>query len=49
VRALGVDHVDLYQVHWPDPNIPCAETAGALEELVREGKIRHVGVSNFDR
>jgi hypothetical protein len=46
--ALGVDHIDLYQVHWPDPNVPLAETAGALEELVQEGKIRHVGVSNFD-
>jgi aryl-alcohol dehydrogenase-like predicted oxidoreductase len=49
LRALGVDHVDLYQVHWPDPEVPFAETAGALEELVWEGKIRHVGVSNFDR
>ena len=43
-----VDYIDLYQVHWPDPNVARAETAGALEELVREGKIRHVGVSNFD-
>ena len=48
LRALGVDHVDLYQVHWPDPVVPFAETAGALEELVQEGKIGHVGVSNFD-
>ncbi len=48
LRALGVDYIDLYQVHWPDPNVAPAETAGALEELVREGKIRHVGVSNFD-
>ena len=48
LRALSVDHIDLYQVHWPDPNVPRAETAGALDELVREGKIRHVGVSNFD-
>jgi aryl-alcohol dehydrogenase-like predicted oxidoreductase len=46
--ALGVDHVDLYQVHWPDSSVPFAETAGALQELVDEGKIRHVGVSNFD-
>ncbi|MBA2793688.1 MAG: aldo/keto reductase, partial [Thermoleophilaceae bacterium] len=44
---LGTDHIDLYQVHWPDHGTPFAETAGALEELVREGKIRHVGVSNF--
>ena len=48
LRALSVDYIDLYQVHWPDPNVPWAETAGALDELVREGKIRHVGVSNFD-
>jgi aryl-alcohol dehydrogenase-like predicted oxidoreductase len=48
LRALGVDHVDLYQVHWPDPNVPFAETARALGELVDAGKIRHVGVSNFD-
>lgn len=48
LRALGVDVIDLYQVHWPDPVTPFAETAGALRELVDEGKIRHVGVSNFD-
>lgn len=45
---LGVDHIDLYQVHWPDPDTPLEESAGALEELVREGKIRHVGLSNFE-
>src|SRR2546423_338925 len=45
---LGIDYVDLYQVHWPDPHAPFEETARALEELVREGKIRYVGVSNFD-
>ena len=48
LRALDVEQVDIYQVHWPDPNVPFAETAGALQELVDEGKIRHVGVSNFD-
>jgi len=48
LKALAVDHIDLYQVHWPDPDTPFAETAGALQELVEEGKIRHVGVSNFD-
>jgi aryl-alcohol dehydrogenase-like predicted oxidoreductase len=48
LEALGVDHIDLYQLHWPDPAVPVAETAGALQELVEEGKIRHVGVSNFD-
>jgi aryl-alcohol dehydrogenase-like predicted oxidoreductase len=48
LRALGVDHIDLYQLHWPDPAVPVEETAGALQQLVDEGKIRHVGVSNFD-
>jgi aryl-alcohol dehydrogenase-like predicted oxidoreductase len=48
LQALGVDHIDLYQLHWPDPAVPVAETAGALQELVDEGKLRHVGVSNFD-
>jgi aryl-alcohol dehydrogenase-like predicted oxidoreductase len=45
--ALGTDHIDLYQVHWPDPCTPVPETAAALAELVREGLIRHVGVSNY--
>ncbi|HET9849323.1 MAG TPA: aldo/keto reductase [Candidatus Dormibacteraeota bacterium] len=48
LRALGTDYIDLYQVHWPDPKTPFAETASALADLVRAGKIRHVGVSNFD-
>jgi aryl-alcohol dehydrogenase-like predicted oxidoreductase len=47
LRALGVEHIDLYQVHWPDPDVALAETAGALQQLVDEGKIRHVGVSNY--
>jgi aryl-alcohol dehydrogenase-like predicted oxidoreductase len=47
LTALGIDHIDLYQVHWPDAKVPAAETAGALAELVTEGKIRHVGVSNY--
>jgi aryl-alcohol dehydrogenase-like predicted oxidoreductase len=41
LRALGVDHVDVYQVYWPDPKVPFWETAGAVQELVDEGKIRH--------
>jgi aryl-alcohol dehydrogenase-like predicted oxidoreductase len=48
LEALGVDELDLYQIHWPDPAVPFAESAGALQELVDEGKIRYVGVSNFD-
>jgi aryl-alcohol dehydrogenase-like predicted oxidoreductase len=48
LQALGVDYIDLYQVHWPDPDVPFQDTAAALQSLVDEGKIRHVGVSNFD-
>lgn len=45
--ALDVDYIDLYQVHWPDPDTPLAETGAALAELRDEGKIRHIGVSNY--
>lgn len=48
LKALATDYIDLYQVHWPDPNTPFEETATALREAVEAGKIRHVGVSNFD-
>ncbi len=48
LQALGTDYIDLYQVHWPDPATPFEETAGALATLVAEGKVRHVGVSNFN-
>jgi len=48
LRALGTDYVDLYQLHWPDPATPFEETAEALAELIAQGKLRHVGVSNFD-
>src|SRR5437588_11764530 len=47
LRNLGVDYIDLYQVHWPDPNTPFEETAEALDRMVRDGKIRFVGVSNY--
>jgi aryl-alcohol dehydrogenase-like predicted oxidoreductase len=46
LRALGVERIDLYQLHAPDPNVPFAESAGALAQLAREGKIRWVGLSN---
>ena len=49
LRQLGRDHVDLYQVHWPDDDVPVEETWGAMAELVAAGKARHVGVSNFGR
>jgi aryl-alcohol dehydrogenase-like predicted oxidoreductase len=47
LEALGVERIDLYQVHWPDSDTPSAETGAALAELVEAGKIAHVGVSNF--
>jgi aryl-alcohol dehydrogenase-like predicted oxidoreductase len=47
LRYLGTDYIDLYQIHWPDLETPFEETAGALDEMVKEGKIRYVGVSNF--
>ncbi|HVX23641.1 MAG TPA: aldo/keto reductase [Acidimicrobiales bacterium] len=48
LRFLGVDRIDLYQIHWPDPAVPFEETAAEVAALVAEGKIGHVGVSNFD-
>jgi aryl-alcohol dehydrogenase-like predicted oxidoreductase len=48
LRSLRTDCIDLYQVHWPDPTTPAEETGSALQELVDEGKIRYVGVSNYD-
>jgi aryl-alcohol dehydrogenase-like predicted oxidoreductase len=47
LRHLGVEAIDLYQVHWPDRSTPFEETGAALNQLQDEGKIRHVGVSNF--
>ncbi|WP_327302624.1 aldo/keto reductase [Streptomyces sp. NBC_01298] len=47
LTRLGTDHIDLYQLHSPDPAVPVAETLAALTELVTEGKIRYIGHSNF--
>jgi len=49
LRRLGVDYVDLYQAHAPHPESPIEETVRAFEDLVRMGKARYVGFSNFDR
>ncbi len=46
LRRLGTDYIDLYQTHWPDPNVPIEETLGALDRLVDEGLVRVVGCSN---
>jgi aryl-alcohol dehydrogenase-like predicted oxidoreductase len=47
LRRLRTDVIDLYQVHWPDPNTPAEETAETLAGFLKEGKIRAIGVSNF--
>ena len=47
LRRLKTDYVDLYQLHLPDPDVPIAETLGALDELVKAGQVREIGCSNF--
>src|SRR5919109_930455 len=47
LRRLGVDEIDLYQVHAPDPDVPLEDTLHALDALVRAGKVRALGASNF--
>ena len=47
LRRLRTDYIDIYQVHWPDPLVTIEETAGAMDALLRQGKIRAIGVSNF--
>ena len=48
LSKLGVKQIDLYQLHWPNHSIPIKETMQAMERLANDGKIRHIGVSNFD-
>src|SRR5437899_323754 len=48
LRRLRTDHLDVYLVHWPDPNTPLEETMSAMDEVQQAGKTRVVGVSNFD-
>jgi aryl-alcohol dehydrogenase-like predicted oxidoreductase len=47
LRRLGTDHLDLYQLHYPDATVPFADTLGALRELVEAGKVREIGCSNL--
>jgi aryl-alcohol dehydrogenase-like predicted oxidoreductase len=47
LRRLGTDHIDLYQIHQPDPSTPIGDTLGALDGLVKAGKVREIGCSNF--
>src|SRR3954468_10329656 len=47
LRRLRTDWIDLYQQHWPDPLTPIDETLRALDDLVRQGKVRYIGCSNF--
>ncbi len=48
LSRLQVDHIDLYQCHWPDPRTPIERTMEAMMKLKTQGKIRYIGVSNFD-
>lgn len=47
LRRLKTDVIDLFQVHWPNPNVPLEETMRGMEKLIEQGKIKHIGVSNF--
>jgi len=47
LKRLRTDYIDLYQVHFPDPRTPIEETLRALDDLVQQGKVRHIGCSNF--
>jgi methylglyoxal reductase len=47
LRRLQTDHIDIYQLHWPDEATPLEDTFGAMTKLKEQGKIRYVGVSNF--
>lgn len=47
LRKLGIDTIDLYQIHWPNSAVPIEETMSAMEDLADQGKVRFIGVSNF--
>ena len=48
LRLLQIDHIDLYQVHWPNGSVPISETMAAMESLASEGTVKYIGVSNFN-
>lgn len=48
LNRLGIDQIDLLLIHWPNPSVPVGDTLGAMVEQQRAGRVRHVGVSNFD-
>ncbi len=48
LKRLDTDYIDLYQIHWPDPKVPVEESWGTMLQLQKEGKVRYVGVSNFN-
>ena len=47
LKRLGVEHIDLYQIHRPQPGVPIDETLRALDDLIRQGKVRYIGTSTF--
>ncbi|MBU9743001.1 aldo/keto reductase [Lachnospiraceae bacterium ASD3451] len=47
LKNLGTDYIDIYLIHWPDPKVEIGESMGAMVKLLDQGKIRHIGVSNF--
>ena len=47
LSRLSTDYIDLYQLHWPNHSVPISETMSAMEKLADDGKIKHIGVSNF--
>jgi len=47
LQRLNIDHIDLYQLHQPDPSVPIADTLAAMNDLVQAGKVREIGCSNF--
>ena len=49
LKKLDMDYIDIYYIHWPNWDIPFAETLGELKKLQKEGKIRHIGLSNFGK